>query len=223
MKFSNVVKGKRAEERIEVPGLKDEKGDPFAVLAVPLTGLEYESACTFARARAVEKGVATPGMGDPIYDLALMAFVLSVGCLDPDSDEKNRTSSFKDALEVLTHLHPEMIVYLHERHELWQNECSPNVHSFEGGEAGLYAAVSEVAGPTGRATFMRFSPNTRLVFSLSTARILKEHWDSQRLKSTPGSSSTPDESGDEKKLDETSLPNSSDEKDSASPHPTTES
>lgn len=188
MKFENVVKGKRAEEPIEVPGFFDEGGKPFVVLAVPLTGLEYQGACAFARAQAVEKGVPNPSIGDPIYDLALMAHVLFQGCLDPDSPEKARTASFTSAASILTELSPETIVYVHERHELWQNDCSPNVHKFDGDDA-LFTAVSEVAGPTGRATFMRFSPSMRLSFSVSTARTLKALWDSQRLKSTSGSPS----------------------------------
>lgn len=196
MKFANVVKGKRAEDRIEVPGFQDADGKPFVVLAIPITGLEYESACASARARAIEKGVPNPGIGDPIYDIALMAFVIAAGCVDPDSDEKNRTPSFKDAIEILTDMHPETIVYIHERHELWQSECSPNVYTF-GGDGALYAAVSEVAGPEGRATFMRFSPSMRLNFSVSTARLLKEHWDSQRAKSIGGSLSETDKKNDE--------------------------
>lgn len=198
MKFESVVKGKRAEESIEVPGFFDEGGKPFVVLVVPLTGLEYLSACAFARAHAVENGVPNPGIGDPIYDLALMAHVLFQGCLDPDSPENARSMSFSSAVSVLDSMSPETIVYVHERHELWQNECSPNVHSF-GGDDALFAAVSEVAGPTGRATFMRFSPSMRLSFSVSTARTLKALWDSQRAKFISGSTSSEKEPSDENK------------------------
>lgn len=196
MKFTKVVKGKRAEERIEVPGFQDEEGKPFAVLVVPLTGLEYESACASARARAIEKGVLNPGIGDSIYDLALMAFVIAIGCLDPDSPEEARTKSFTNAIEVLENMQPETIVYLHERHELHQSDCSPNVFTIDGGDGALYAAVSEVAGPEGRATFMRWSPSMRLNCSLSMARTLKEHWDSLKLKSTGGSDSDSAETTD---------------------------
>lgn len=206
MKFANVVKGKRAEDRIEVPGFLDENGKPFVVLAVPITGLEYESACASARARAVEKGVPNPAIGDPIYDLALMAFVIAVGCFDPDSDENSRSPSFKDAIEILTDMHPETIVYVHERHELWQSECSPNVFKIDGGDEALFAMVSEVAGPDGRATFMRWSPSMRLNFSLSTARILKAHWDSLKLKSITGSSLATDASSEEETLPPPSNP-----------------
>jgi hypothetical protein len=211
MKFANVVKGKRAEDRIEVPGFNDENGKPWVVLAVPITGIEYESACASARARAVEKGVPNPAIGDPIYDLALMAFVIAVGCVDPDSPENNRTPSFSSAVEILQDMHPETIVYIHERHELWQSECSPNVFTFTGGDEALNAAVSEVAGPDGRTTFMRWSPSMRLNFSLSTARLLKGHWDSLRLKSISGSDSASNESSDEETPKSHSNPNLLDE------------
>lgn len=224
MKFTNVVKGKRAEESIEVPGYKDEKGDPFVIILVPLTGLEYENACACARARALEKGVTTPGIGDPIYDLALMAFVIAVGCLDPDSPEEARTLSFESAIEVLDGLHPETIVYVHERHELHQMECSPHAHQIEGGEAGLYAAVSEVAGPDGRTTFMRWSPSMRLNYSLFMARRLKELWVFSTAKSTTGSGSPATGTSDDPKQLPPSKPNNDDEaKEVESPPPLVES
>lgn len=210
MKFEKVVKGKKAEDRIEVPGFQDENGNPFVVLAVPITGLEYESACASARARAVEKGVPNPGIGDPIYDMALMAFVLAVGCVDPDSDPNNRKHSFKDAIQILTDMHPETIVYLHERHELHQADCSPNVYKFDNGDAGLFEAVREVAGPDGRATFMRWSPSMRLNCSLSMARNLVALWDSQKLKSTLGSTSESDVKSDETESAPLSKPSEND-------------
>jgi hypothetical protein len=190
MKFEKVVRGKRAEELLEVPGYKDEEGKPWTILLVPLTGLEWETASADARARAVEKGVPNPGMGDPIYDIAVMAFILFAGCMDPDSPPDARVRTFNSGVQILDKLHPEMIVYLHERHELHQLDCSPNVYKIVGGDAGLHAAVAEVAGPEGRATFMRWSPNTRLGFTISMARLLKEHWDTQKLKSISISSSS---------------------------------
>ena len=218
MKFTSIVKGKRAEDPITVPNFFDEQGKPFVVLAIPLTGLEYQDACAFARVQATEKGATNPGLGEPVYDLALMAYVLFIGTLDPDSPEKARTYSFTDASQILREMSPEDIVYLHERHELWQNECSPNIHTFTGGDDGLYVAVAEVAGPEGRATFMRFSPSMRLNFSLSTARILKGLWDSQRLKSTSGAPSESEETNDESELVTPSDPSKNDD-DSSTTNP----
>lgn len=181
MKFSSVVKGTRAERPIAVPGFEGDEGKPFIVIMRPLTGLEYESACTDARARAVEKGVANPVVGDPIYDLALQAFVLAKGCVDPDSPENARSASFVDGVQILKEMHPETIVYLHEHHETFQDACSPFVNNI--GTDEMMKRLEEVAGPTGLTTFMRFSQSMRLNFALSTARTL---WGLLKLSSSSG-------------------------------------
>lgn len=170
MKFSNVLRGKRAERRATVPGFFDAEGKPFEVILVPITGLEYEAACTAARTRAIEKGVTDPRLGDPIYDLALQAFVLASGCLDVDSPEEARSPAFSSGTEILTHMNPETIVYMHEVHEVWQDDVSPYTHKLSGDD--FMKRLREVAGPEGPATFMGFSQSTRLNFTLSTARLL---------------------------------------------------
>jgi len=181
MKFASVVKGTRAERPVVVPGFEDGEGKPFTVLMRPLTGIQYESACADARRRAIEKGVENPSVGDPIYDLALQAFILAQGCVDPDSPENARSSSFSNGVEILTEMHPETIVYLHEHHETWQDECSPYVKRI--GIDALSKRLEEVAGPEGLTTFMRFSPSMRLNFALSTARTL---WTLLKLNSSSG-------------------------------------
>lgn len=184
MKFTNVLKGTSAEETVEVPGYTTPEGKPFTLIFRPLTGLEHEAAYADARKRAIEKGVENPSIGDPIYDLALMAFILAAGCVDPDSPPTARTLSFASGVEVLTNMHPETIVYLHEHHERWQDECSPYAHKLDG-EA-LLAKVREVAGPDGPASFMRLSPSTRVVYATSTAKMLSLLLEA---KSMPGSTS----------------------------------
>lgn len=170
MKFANVLRGTRATKLLEIPSYSEGDGKPFRTLLRPLTGIEHESAHADARERAIEKGVADPSLGDPIYDLALMACVIASGCLDPDSPEDARTPTFDNALQILTELHPEQIVYLHEHHEVWQNECSPTARRVD--ETNLIETVREVAGPEGYTTFMRFSPSTRVSFMISMARTL---------------------------------------------------
>lgn len=170
MKFSNILKGTRAEKRIPVPGLQMPDGSPFVVLVRPLTGLEHEAAHASARARAIDKGVEKPELGDPIYDLALMAFILAVGCVDPDSSPEARTYSFASGEEILTEMHPEQIVYLHEHHDTWQHECSPSHKRIS--EDNLLEIVREVAADDGQLNFMRLSPSTRVSFATFTARML---------------------------------------------------
>lgn len=189
MKFANVLKGTRAERLVEVSGFTvGAEGKPFTVLVRPLTGLEHESAFAAAHTRAIEKGVASPALGDPIYDLALMAFVLAAGCVDPDSPEDARTLSFESGLQILTEMHPEQIVLLHEHHELWQDECSPSNKRVT--EDNLLDTIREVIGPKGHTVFMDFSPSTRVSFAISMARTLLPLLEA---KSTPGSTS--EESG----------------------------
>jgi len=184
MKFANVIKGTAAERVVDVPGFTTADGKPFQVIFRPLTGLEHEAAYEAARNRAIAKGILDPKLGDPIYDLALMAFILAEGCKDPDSPTGARTPSFASGTEILEDMHPETIVYLHEHHEAWQDECSPYAHKIAGGE--FLDKVREVAGPDGHATFMRFSPSMRLNFTISMARTLSVLLE---VKSIPGSPS----------------------------------
>ncbi len=209
MKFSQVAKGTRAERPITVPGYKvidpvTQAEKSFVVIVRPLSGLEQETAFANARMRAIEKGVPDPKFGEPIYDLAVMAFVLAVGCVDPDSPENARTHTFKDGIEILEELHPEMIVFLHEHHETWQSETSP----FEQGGMGdksLMEKVREVAGPDGYATFMRWSPRMRLTYVLFTARML---WDSLGHKFLSSSDSENTSTTSESETNETNPQNS---------------
>jgi hypothetical protein len=196
MKFANVLQGKRAERRVTVPGFFDAEGKPFEVLMVPITGLEYESACAAARARAIEKGTPDPKIGDPVYDLAQQAFILAAGCLDCDSPEHARTPAFQDGIEILKNMHPETIVYLHEMHEAWQDDVSPYSHKLDGDS--FMQRLREVAGPNGPAAFMGLSPSTRLNFGLSTARMLLPLLEAKFSRgSTSESSSTTDGSSEQ--------------------------
>lgn len=183
MKFANLLRGKRAEKEVVVPGYESE-GKPFVILARPLTGLEHEEAHAAARARAIEKGVADPRLGDPIYDICLMAHILAIGYVDPDSPRDDRTASFSSAEEVLKELHPEEIVYLHHYHELWQDECSPTFEKIN--ESNLLQKVREVAGLDGQATFMRLSLGMQVTLATSMARTLLPFLEG---KFSPGSNS----------------------------------
>lgn len=170
MKFKDVLKGKRAELLVDVPGYTKEDGSPFQVLLVPLTGLEWEAACADALARAKEKGVEKPTIGEPVYDLALQAFVLAAGCVDPDSPADARKPAFESGVEILEFMHPETIVYMHERHEVHQDSVSPYVHKVKGED--FMTKLREVAGPGGQSAFMALSLSTRLNWALSTSKQL---------------------------------------------------
>lgn len=184
MKLSQMMQGKKAEsEPVEVVGFG------FTVLCVPLTATEYGNACVFARERAKAKGAENPENGDPVYDLALMAAVLVAGCVDPDSPPDARAKSFESVDEILDAMHPEHVVYLHEHHERWQDETSPN-HRKLSGEA-LFDKVREVTGADGLAGFMRLSPSTRWHFVRSMGLTLLGLLEVKSTPSSPSSGSSP--------------------------------
>lgn len=170
MKFSNILKGTQAEERVEVPGFQMPDGNPWTVLMRPLTGFEYANACADARQFAESKGVKTPSLGEPIYDLALASHILLIGCVDPDTPSTKREPVFSSMEEIMKDMHPEHIVYLHTRHERWQNECSPTNDKVT--DENLLDKVREVTGPDGVTNFMRFSPSMQVSFVISMANTL---------------------------------------------------
>lgn len=183
MKFANVLRGTEAEKPVVVPGY-DTDGKDFVVLMRPLTGTQLIQANEGALTVSRERGVENPKIGDTIFDLALMAHILFIGCVDPDSDPKSRTPSFESPVEILDGLHPEEIVYLHTHHDLWQNECSPTKRTIS--DSNLLETLREVAGSTGELNFMRMSANTQVSFAIITARTLLPLLEA---KSLPGTSS----------------------------------
>lgn len=195
MKFVNVVRGTLAEKPHEVPGQFGPDGKPFVVVMRPLGGGQHEQALILARERAAAKGVKDPKIGEPIYDLALMAAVLLLGCVDPDSPLNARTRSFESIDQILgpedkpeEGLHPEDVVYLHELHEAWQDEVSPTRKRLD--ENDIEKMVLEVADAGGQAAFMRMSPSTRLLFATFTARLASSVLRSKYGSFASGSDST---------------------------------
>lgn len=181
MKFSNILRGTRAEKKVVLPTIEEKE---FAILLRPLTGLEHEEANAQALERARSKGVTEPKLGDPIFDLAMMAAVLLHGCVDPESPPNARQPTFSSLEEILVGLHPEEIVFLHHSHEIWQHECSPSKGVVD--DTNLLQVVREVAGPAGELNFMRLLPNMQVSCAISMARTLLPLLEA---KSSPGKSS----------------------------------
>lgn len=171
MKFSNILKGTRAERVVELPGHTKPDGAPVTIALRPLTGAEEKQVLEAALTDARAAGVTAPRPGEQLYDLAVMAHTLVLGCLDPESPPETRAPFFDAGAEhLLANLNAETIGYLFERHDQWQSECSPYVRKMGADE--LLAAVSEVAGPDGEAAFTRMSPGMRWSFTRSLARLL---------------------------------------------------
>lgn len=187
VKFSSLQLGARAERTVELPGILHE-GKPVSVLLRPLTGVEESDVLRRGFEFAIQEGNAQPRAGDPLYDLGVMVHTLAIGCLDPESPAEGRTAFFDGgAPQILKELGRETIHFIYQRHELWQDECSPYVRNMSGTE--LMNKIEEVAASMDDGPFLRMSPATRWNFTRTTARLLL---DSREAKSAPGeASSTP--------------------------------
>ena len=170
MKFSSLSLGSRAERSIELPGLSHD-GKPVTLLLRPLTGIEESDVLRRGFEFAIQEGNPKPVPGEQLYDLGVMAHTLAVGCLDPDSPADGRTPFFDGGVDqILKKLGRETIHFLYQRHELWQDECSPYVRNMTADE--LMTTVQEVATSEGEGPFLRMSPATRWIFMRTTARLL---------------------------------------------------
>ncbi len=152
--FSTIIKGTRAVKVIDFPAdntrcalladlpelaaqraqdaqaaARPEQATPEAQPKIGLrvlTGIETAECLHKAREFAISKGVASPAAGDPIYDLGIMVHTLAIGCVDPDSPESSRALFFDGgASQILEGLDQDRIAFLYARHEIWQDECSP--------------------------------------------------------------------------------------------------
>ncbi len=119
-----------------------------------LTGIETAECLHKARDFAIERGIADPKAGDPIYDLGLMVHTLAIGCVDVDSAEAARVRFFDGgAQQILDHLDQDRIAYLYARHEIWQDECSPQAMKLSVRDAYAHivkVTVSDDGGPFGQ-------------------------------------------------------------------------
>jgi hypothetical protein len=184
VKFSAIQIGARAERTIELPDVLHE-GKPVPIILRPLTGIEEADALRRGYEFAAQ-GNAKAEAGDPIYDLGVMVHTLAVGCLDPDSSTEDRKPFFDGGAEqILKQLGRETIHFLYQRHELWQDECSPYTRNMSAND--LMLKVAEVASSIDDGPFTRMSPATRWIFTRTTARLLL---DSREDKSVSGEASS---------------------------------
>lgn len=170
MKFSSLLKGKRAERLIELPGFES----PVPLLLRPLTAQEEADVLRSAFEFAQQKGNDKPTAGDPLFDMWIMAHTLVIACLDVDSPEDARAPFFDGGVkQVLEELSRESIVHLYERQELWQDECSPYLRRMTSAE--FIEKVVEVANAADDGPFIRLSPATRWHFTRFTADLLQSY------------------------------------------------
>lgn len=196
MKFSQIDRGTRAERIVEV-----ELSRGKAKIALrPLTGMEESQVYAGAREFAKQHhGDAKPG--DPQYELGIAVHTLAVGCLDVDSPPDTRTPFFDGGPEqILTDLAREEIAYLYERHELWQDECSPTVSKLSATD--MLAELIKQVEAEDDDPFVRLRPGLRRALFLITARLCLSSpelrsrlgWPDGSASSQIGSKSSPNDS-----------------------------
>lgn len=121
MKFSAVAKGTSNEK----PVAFKVNGSEAHTLVRPLSALEENEARSSAIKHTKSKG-AEPKDGVAIYDSALMAAILAIACVDPDSKPGARESYFDLGMEqVLSGLDTDTLVQVFEQQQMHQEQCSP--------------------------------------------------------------------------------------------------
>jgi hypothetical protein len=171
-----------------------------------LTGLEEAAVLAKARGFAKERGVDDPRDGNPIYDLGQWVHTLAVACIDPESPEEAPRPFFEggaDQILASELLGRDVIAYLYEHQQSWQDEVSPRARTI--GAAELVAHVVEVASTEDPTPFLRLVPALRwslhrsmalaLLTSPTLKSLLSSGFDSAGIKAKPsdagGESSSP--------------------------------
>ena len=162
MRFSDIAKGTLATKAVTLPFGGEEH--PLAVR--PLSGAEQGDTFAAARAYALSKGVADPKPGDRLYDLGLMVATLALGCVTAEDAAKPFFDGGQD--QILAHLDADRIALLYERHQAWQDECSPRATSMTTAE--FFARVMEVANAKAdEDPLARLRPSTRISWERTLA------------------------------------------------------
>lgn len=188
-RFSDVTKGRRARTPavLPLPGahVDPETGEwigPTAKLAMrALREDEYDDVLANARAFAKKRGESAED-GDDLYERGKMLHTLAIACLDADSPEDVPALFFDGGVDQIASseiMCPEVIAYLYERQQLWQDEVNPLLKALQPNE--FFAAAVAVAGGN-MAFFVGMRPGMRWSFTRTLA--------SQLLSSLANSSSS---------------------------------
>lgn len=130
MKFSEIVRGTRSDEEVELPRFDGQPDDAPAmkVRVRALNALDEEQALSDARRRAKTEGVEDPKPGEPLYDLALMVETVAIAYLDPESPPNARTPFFDAGSDAVRKWYGrEAIALLYELQQDYQDRVAPNV------------------------------------------------------------------------------------------------
>jgi len=193
-KFSDVAAGIRARTPavLPLPGatVDGETGawsGPTADLDLrALNEEEYGDVLSAALAYAKGKGLSAPEDGDALYERGKMIHTLALACLDRESSKDAPRPFFDGGAEQIRKseiMTPEVIAYLYERQQLWQDEISPLKSDLKP-EQFLAAAVETAKGN------MAFFVNSRPGIRWSFTRTLASLYVASLANSSPSSSSS---------------------------------
>ena len=165
MKFADVAKGIKAEKVAAIFF----GGKTIPTRLRPLSAAEEIGVIADAVKAAQKAGVREPKPGDPIYEAHLKARTLALACLDPDSPEEARTTTFASPDEVLE-MDSDSVGILMEQQSMWQEECSPSINATSTKD--LFKTAQEVSERGDPFDYARLSPVTRWRLQLFTAVLL---------------------------------------------------
>jgi hypothetical protein len=182
-KYSSIVQGPRARKTIDLPRpgavVNMETGawrGPTIKLDVrPLRGDEHDQVLADAKKYAEKLGSTDPTEGEELFERGRLLHTLAIACVDTDSPAEAPQAFFDGGVEqILTadELTPEVLAYLYEHQQLWQDEVSPLVKSMTPAEFAT-AVVRTASGENGDMSFfVSARPGMRWSFTLSMAKLL---------------------------------------------------
>ena len=183
MKFSNLTLGKRAERIVTIPLMNGEEKQELRVALVPLNAQEERDALAFAKEFARTKSEERPSESESLHMLGLMVKTVELGCLDPD--DAARKPYFDGGTEqILKHLGRGELTHIWQRHQRWQEECSPAMQNMSFDK--LLDKVIEIAEAETDLPFSLLSPGLQWSLVRFMATLLLR---SPEDKLQPGSSS----------------------------------
>ena len=186
-RFRQITQGTRARKAFPFVASTASGAESIEVDVRPLTSAEEVDALAQARAYAAQRGLMEPKEGQPVYALAVMAFVVLLATLDHESTP-DKPVPFFDTVDQVLSLDRDRLQLLYEAQVAWQEECSPRTTTLTPEEyAGLVYAlateeVGDAAGP-----FVARLPRATLV---NCARTMARQLLSSPPPRSPSSSST---------------------------------